>query len=378
MFCITYDRKVVAARAVLGYLPYHNKETMKRLTYISAFSGPLSRAEIENIGQKSVANNQRDGLTGALFCFRDLFYQILEGEEGAIDRCYARILADSRHKDIFCLNVEAGIKERQYGDWAMKTVVLEDSQEDLLRPLRNMMDSLARTHMILEKYAPEQIIQTIQRGLNPLEMKSFHTERVVLFADIMASTTLTESLRAEVMADILHAFYEIGNRAIKQGGGTISKLTGDGLMAHFTPDAARAALEASLEIQRSLAAYRQKFPSSDPRSLLFAGIGISAGAVLEGSIGSEERKDYTLLGDPVNSAARLESVTRKTGWSLVFDSRFRNLLGSSQPLKRLGQYQPKGKKETLEIFTVAESATRLSISPAQLRDSIAHFKPSAA
>lgn len=346
---------------------------MKRLTYISAFAGPLSRSEIENIGQKSVQNNQRDGLTGALFCFRDLFYQILEGEENEIDRCYARILADPRHKDIFCLNVEAGIKERQYGDWAMKTVVLDDSQEDLLRPLRNMMDSLARTHMILEKYAPEQIIQNIQRGLNPLDIKSFHTERVVLFADIMASTTLTESLRADIMVEMLGAFYEIGNRAIKNAGGTISKLTGDGLMAHFTPDRARPALLASLEIQRGLAAYRARHSSSDPRSFLFAGIGISAGAVLEGSIGSEERKDYTLLGDPVNSAARLESVTRKTGWSIVFDSRFRDLVGTGENMKRLGQYQPKGKKETLEIFTATEAATRLAISPAALRDAITQF-----
>lgn len=344
---------------------------MKRLTYISAFARPLSRQEIESIGQTSVANNTRDGLTGALFCFRDLFYQILEGEDQAIERCYARILADNRHKDIFCLNVEVGIKERLYGDWAMKTVLLDESQEDLLRPVRNMMDSLARTHMILEKYAPEQIIQTIQKGLNPLDMPSFHTERIVLFADIMSSTTLTETLRAEVMADMLHAFYEITNRAIKASGGTISKLTGDGLMAHYTTDGANRALQASLEILSALADYRGRHDSSDPRSLLYSGIGISAGSVLEGSIGSDERKDYTLLGDPVNSAARLESVTRKTGWALVFDSRFRNLAGTEHAVKRLGQYQPKGKTETLEIFTVPHSSVRLDLTPAQLKERIA-------
>lgn len=347
---------------------------MKRLTYISAFARPLSREEIESIGQKSILNNTRDGLTGALFCFRDLFYQILEGEDESIERCYARILADPRHKDIFCLNVETGIQERLYGDWAMKTVLLDESQEDLLRPLRNMMDSLARTHMILEKYAPEQIIQTIQKGLNPLDMPSFHTERVVLFADMMSSTTLTESLRAEVMADMLHSFYEITNRAIKASGGTISKLTGDGLMAHYATDQASAALEASLHILKDLAAYRARHNASDPRSLLYSGIGISAGSVLEGSIGSDERRDYTLLGDPVNSAARLESVTRKTGWALVFDSRFRNLAGSEYRMKRLGQYQPKGKTETLEIFTLPHPAVRLDLSPIQLRDRIAETK----
>lgn len=345
---------------------------MKRLTYISAFARPLTRDEIANIGQKSVDNNTRDGLTGALFCFRDLFYQILEGEEAALDRCYTRIIADNRHTDIFCLNVEE-ITERQYADWAMKTVILDESTEDLLRPLRNMMDSLARTHMILEKYAPEQIIQSIQKGLNPLIAPSFHTERVVLFADILSSTTLTESLRAEVMADMLRAFYEIANGAIKKHGGVISKLTGDGLMAHFTMEQADSALAASLDLLERLKSYRNGHGPDDPRSLLFSGVGISAGAVLEGSIGSNERRDYTLLGDPVNSAARLESVTRKTGWALVFDSRFRNLLHTQKRMKRLGQYRPKGKTETLEIFTIPEPAVQLERGSADLRTRIASF-----
>ncbi|HNE24498.1 MAG TPA: BLUF domain-containing protein, partial [Leptospiraceae bacterium] len=71
---------------------------MKRLTYISNFSQPLARNEIERIGEVSVRNNARDGLTGALFCFHDVFYQVIEGEEQAIERCYSRILKDSRHK----------------------------------------------------------------------------------------------------------------------------------------------------------------------------------------------------------------------------------------------------------------------------------------
>ncbi|HNA79297.1 MAG TPA: BLUF domain-containing protein, partial [Turneriella sp.] len=99
---------------------------MKRLTYISSFSRPMSNKEIDEIGERSVKNNTRDGLTGVLFCFNNIFYQILEGPEDALNRCYARILKDSRHTDIFCLEVE-NITTRQYGDWAMKTVRLDES-----------------------------------------------------------------------------------------------------------------------------------------------------------------------------------------------------------------------------------------------------------
>jgi adenylate cyclase len=63
-------------------------------------------SEVEEIGARSVKNNTRDGLTGVLFCFNNIFYQILEGPEDALNRCYARILKDNRHKDIFCLEVE--------------------------------------------------------------------------------------------------------------------------------------------------------------------------------------------------------------------------------------------------------------------------------
>ncbi|MBL8018025.1 MAG: BLUF domain-containing protein [Leptospirales bacterium] len=347
---------------------------MKRLTYVSIFSRELSAQEVEAIGALSVRNNTRDGLTGALFCFKDIFYQILEGDDKKVDACYARILNDDRHTDIFCLKVEMDIRSRFYGDWAMKTVLLDSAQEELLIPLRNMLDSLARTHFILGKYAPEQILRTIQEGLNPLDQPSFHTSRVVLFSDIMGSTTLTESLRAEVLADMLSAYYEIANRCIARAGGTISKLTGDGLMAYFPIEKAQAAVEASLDLLGELGEYRKRQRSGDPRELLYAGVGISAGPVLEGSIGSDVRKDYTLLGDAVNSAARLESTTRKVGRTLVFDSRLRDLLPRNRAVKRLGLYQPKGKLERLEIFTIPEEATNIGLTQAELKEKMSRFK----
>ncbi|MCE9597766.1 MAG: BLUF domain-containing protein [Spirochaetia bacterium] len=351
---------------------------MKRLTYISAFSKDLSRAEVAKIEEVSIRNNKRDGLTGALFCFRDLFYQVIEGDEADIDRCYTRILKDPRHKDIFCLNVETNITQRLYGDWAMKTVVLEDSQEELLLPIRNLMDSMARTHFILGKYAPERVISDIQSGVNPLLQRSFHTERIVLFADIMASTTLTEALRTEVIAGMLDRFYDLANGAILAEGGTISKLTGDGMMSYFPIDKPDHAIRASLRILRELGEYRNSLSPDDKRGLLYAGIGISAGKVLEGSIGSEDRKDYTLLGDPVNSAARLESVTRKVGYGLVFDSRLRNLLSHDVVVKKLGMYQPKGKTIHLEIFTLPVPEAKLDQTSQELRERILGTRAGAA
>lgn len=343
---------------------------MKRLTYISSFSRPLGKDEIDQIAAKSIENNSRDGLTGVLFCFNNIFYQILEGDEQMLDKCYARILSDNRHNNIFCLEIEKDIKERYYADWAMKTVRLEESNDSLIMPVRTMLNSLAKTHYILERYSPQIILNGIQQGENPLEWEPFNAERIVLFSDIMASTTLTESNSVEAMSLLLRTYYEICNRVITQSGGVISKLTGDGIMAYFTWDEADKAIEAAATILKELQAVRKAHSPNDIRNLLYAGIGLAGGKVREGNIGSELKKDYTLLGDAVNTAARLEAVTRKVRYALVFDTSIVHRLNKAYNLKKLGKYQPKGKTEMLDLFTLDEPYIKMVSSHGSLKDRI--------
>lgn len=343
---------------------------MKRLTYISSFARTLGKDEIDQIAAKSIENNSRDGLTGVLFCFNNIFYQILEGDEQMLDKCYARILADNRHNNIFCLAIEKDIKERYYSEWAMKTVRLEESNDSLIMPVRTMLNSLAKTHYILERYSPQIILNGIQQGENPLEWEPFNAERIVLFSDIMASTTLTESFPVDSMSLLLKTYYEICNRIISGAGGVISKLTGDGIMAYFSWDEADKALEAASAILKEMQMVRKEHGPGDIRSLLYAGIGLAGGKVREGNIGSELKKDYTLLGDAVNTAARLESVTRKVRYSLVFNNSIVHRLNKPYNLKKLGRYRPKGKTELVDLFTLDEPFIKLISSEGSLKERI--------
>lgn len=347
---------------------------MKRLTYISSFARPIPPAEIDEIGSRSIANNTRDGLTGVLFCFNNVFYQILEGPEDAINRCYARILKDPRHKDIFCLEVENDIKAREFGDWAMKTVRLDESGDSLIRPIRTMLNSLARTHYVLERYSPLEVLSGLQKGEDPLKWSLKTSEKTILFSDIFSSSTFAEALSSAEFEKLLTAYYEITNRSIAENGGTLSKLTGDGLMAYFKAGNAQNALDASLEICRRLDDLRHAAPEGSPLRLLYAGIGLSTGEVREGNIGSVHKYDYTLLGDLVNSAARLESVTRKVDALLVFDESLLAQVERPSALKTLGLYQPKGKAERLKIYTVNYPYTRRTLPVSELKKSILGFK----
>lgn len=347
---------------------------MKRLTYISSFSRPIPAAEIDDIGKRSVTNNTRDGLTGVLFCFNNVFYQILEGPEDALNRCYARILKDPRHKDIFCLEVENDIKTREFGDWAMKTVRLDESGDSLIRPIRTMLNSLARTHYVLERYSPLEVLNGLQKGEDPLKWTLKTSEKTILFSDIFSSSTFAETLSSAGFEKLLTAYYEITNRSISENGGTLSKLTGDGLMAYFKAGNAGKALDASLEICRRLDDLRNSAPEGSPLRLLYAGIGLCTGDVREGNIGSVHKYDYTLLGDSVNSAARLESVTRKVDALVVFDESMLKQIERPSALRTLGLYQPKGKTEQLKIYSVNYPYTRRALQLGELKKAIMGLK----
>lgn len=347
---------------------------MKRLTYISSFSRPLTTAEIDEIAQKSITNNTRDSLTGVLFCFNNVFYQILEGPEDALDRCYARILNDSRHKDIFCLEVENDVRTREFGDWAMKTVRLEESADSLIRPIRTMLNSLARTHYVLERYSPVEVLAGLQRGDNPLAWKLKSSEKAILFSDIFSSTTFAENLNGDQFEKLLAVYYEIANRSVVENGGTLSKLTGDGLMAYFDADKTAKAVNAAIEICRRLEDVRNAAPANDPVHYLYAGLGLCVGEVREGNVGSKQKYDYTLLGDSVNSAARLESVTRKVDALVVFDESVLKRMEKPSALRQLGLYSPKGKTEQLRIYSVNLPYLRRSVTLGDLKTAITNLK----
>lgn len=335
---------------------------MKRISYISKFSRPLSREELMQISEISIRNNTRDNLTGILFSFNDIFYQVLEGPEDKLDECYSRILKDDRHKNIFCVEVEHNITERKYPDWAMKTIILEETSDSLIIPLRNILNSITKSFLIFNKYIPDEIINAVQSGDNPLNWKFKSNDRVILFTDIFSSSTLAENLSLIEFEELLEVYYNIVNSAIKRNNGEILKLTGDGILAYFDISLIKNALNSGIEICRELEIVRKN--NKNNLQYLYTGIGITAGKVLEGNIGSEIKYDYTVIGDVVNRASRLESITRKVNYFLIFDHYIFDYIKKEEfnNLIKIGKYQPKGKTDLLTIYTLNEDSLKRKIS----------------
>lgn len=324
---------------------------MKRVTYISNFTDRMSFEDVEQIGEISVRNNTRDDLSGVLFCYRNVFYQVLEGPEEKADATLERIKRDERHANVFILNVEQDIKERLYPDWKMKTVVLDDNQDYLVRPIKMMLDSIARNHRWLEKYSPQTILKAIQNGEDPTRLPPRQQDALILFADIVGFTTFSEFMPPAEITSLLDQYYELMNRALLRHG-EIMKMTGDGLAAHFSIEKIPAVIEACIQMQRDLERLRTRQGNRSALGHLYTGIGLASGKVIATNVGSDLRRDYTLFGDSVNVASRVEGITRKVKRGLLFTDTVASRIEGRPALSRIARYNPKGKSEYIDLYTI--------------------------
>jgi adenylate cyclase len=143
----------------------------------------------------------------------------------------------------------------------------------------------------------------------------------VLFADIVGFTKLTETLSPERTFALLRSFQERSSAIVFKHGGTLDKYLGDGFMATFgsiglQPDAPARALACAFELQQEIERWSQKRSGrgADP---LRVSVGVHCGPVTVGNLGGRERIEFTVVGDVVNVASRLEEVTRAVGGSII-------------------------------------------------------------
>ncbi len=180
----------------------------------------------------------------------------------------------------------------------------------------------------------------------------------VMFSDIRDFTSLSEKLSPDQVLKMLSEYHEVMVAAIFKHGGTLDKFIGDGIMAVFgTPEAgphdARNAVLAGIEMKKALAELnREREARGSPA--IKQGIGIHYGQVVAGNIGTEMRLEYTVIGDTVNLASRLESSCKKLGEDFLISEAVRAELGEAEIATReIGRIRVKGKEEPATVHAVS-------------------------
>jgi adenylate cyclase len=177
----------------------------------------------------------------------------------------------------------------------------------------------------------------------------------VLFADLVGFTAFAERAEPEEVAELLGGYFNQAVEAVFEAGGTLDKFIGDAVMAFFgapleQPDHARRAVEAAIRLQRDLATWNEQRRSLGQPEVA-ARVAINSGPVVVGDVGSARRVDYTVLGNTVNVAARLEQFVARPG-DVVIGEETHRLLDGAFAAEPLGQFQLKGLQQKVQAFRV--------------------------
>ena len=145
---------------------------------------------------------------------------------------------------------------------------------------------------------------------------------MILFSDIRGFTTLSERLTPDDVVALLNPYLEAMSNVITKHGGTVDKYEGDAIVAFFGEpvhyaDHAQRALRAALDMRKELQTLRKRWEKEGRPSQIEMGIGINSGEVFVGMVGSEQRINYTVIGDNANLASRLQDLTKTYDWPVL-------------------------------------------------------------
>lgn len=218
-----------------------------------------------------------------------------------------------------------------------------------------------RTRTAFARFVPAAVVdRVLEQAEDGLRLGGEEVLGTVLFSDIRGFTTFSESHHAGEVIDILNRYLTEMTDAIMGHGGTLIGYLGDGIIAIFgapleQADHADRALAAAHEmLGPRMEAVNEWLKERGIEQPFATGIGINSGLFMAGNVGSQDRLEYTVIGDTVNTASRVEGLTKGTGHSLFITESTRfMLIGEPPPLDYVGEFEIRGRAGRMKIWAPA-------------------------
>jgi class 3 adenylate cyclase len=222
-----------------------------------------------------------------------------------------------------------------------------------------------RVRSVFARFVPESVVGALLArtdGGSTIPAESL--TGTVLFGDLRGFTTFAEARPADQVIEVLNRYLSLMTDAILDHGGTLVDYMGDGVMAAFgapmpTDDHAdRAVAAARSMVNDKLAEFNAWLGSSGIGDGFRMGIGLNSGPVMSGSIGSERRMEYAVIGDTVNTASRIEGLTKQAPHSVLLSEGTFSSLRSTEGLVFVDEFEIRGRRSRIKVWGLEEASER--------------------
>jgi adenylate cyclase len=225
-----------------------------------------------------------------------------------------------------------------------------------VREVNTMAEAIDRMKASLRsfaRYVPTQLVQDLLETGEEAKLGGHKQELTTLFSDLEGFTTLSEQMEPDALVDALQDYFAGMSEVIRGTGGTVDKFIGDAIMAFW--NAPRPEEDHALYACRAALAMRAKMLSIQAtwrkagRPVIAARIGINTGTALVGNIGSQQRMNYTAMGDPVNLASRLEGLNKAYGTKILLGETTAKAVAGKMVLRAIDWVAVKGRGQAVLV-----------------------------
>jgi adenylate cyclase len=261
---------------------------------------------------------------------------------------------------ISVLELAEGTRKIGQGDYSHRIDIRSEDEIGLLANAFNQMgEGLAERDQVrdlLGKVVSPAVATELLR--KDVKLGGEEREVTILFSDLRNFTRMCETCSPQEMVGILNRYFTRMSAIVEAHGGVVDKYVGDALMALFGaplagPGDADHALQSALEMSEALDELNREWLTQGRHALNF-GIGINTDVVVAGNMGSQTRLNYTVIGDGVNLASRLEGLTKTPGYEacIIVSSSTLAKAKEHYRTRRLGQVAVQGKQQPTEIYAL--------------------------
>jgi class 3 adenylate cyclase len=260
----------------------------------------------------------------------------------------------------FALNVSPLKGKRGGREGATLLFTDQTAEQELKKRVDVAVEERRVIKDMFTRYLSTEVVETLMEYPDQVRPGGAKKNATIFFADIRGYTPFSEGKQPEYIIEVLNEYFSVAVEVIVRHHGFIDKFIGDAIMAAWgvpmTSEAEDAtnAVSAALEIQQLIAAGDRTFFTGEAENLQ-VGIGMHTGPLVAGNLGSTQRMDYSVIGDTVNVAARLEGVAG--GGEVIITQDTRRLVGDAFAVEELEPVRVKGKQEPIPIFSVLKKAS---------------------